>query len=587
MEKLTHRIIALFVALDLLFGVLVTFAFLQLLGVEPRRDGAFVFSAFLVAKVVLCAGAATFLLAPYELYAEARKESERDSLLVAADRALQAFPARYSLLYIATWVFMLAGAFLVMVGPGHDHFSLPRGATLTVGFILVAVLFGAFALVFPLVVLLTAGPSGRCSIVARERGIEIHRSRVRLQTRIGVVAVSLALGPMLWMVAVGYMSQVQAALTVGMDPRPETVSAVATGGGFLLSSGVFAIIVSFWAPICSVALSLAVSRPLESLTKATREIVEEGNQTSMGTLAVERNDEVGLLSDRYNDLLDMMRELSRGAGAIAGGDLTFEMDRQGELPDAFAQMARGLGDMVQQIRKTSLELGSAATEILAASREQEAAATSQSSAMTEISHTMDSLSQSAAHVSESVSGVLDNAERTVSTADDMVSHIQKLSGHTGRITELLDVIRDIADKSDLLALNGSLEASRAGEGGQGFALVAAEMRRLAERVTATVEDVKGMLADIRASSSSTIMATEESRRLARETTEAARRITIVSQQQRTGTEQVSESVREVANVVTQAAAATSQTRTSAQGLKDHADLLSGLVSQFRVPGERA
>jgi methyl-accepting chemotaxis protein len=391
---------------------------------------------------------------------------------------------------------------------------------------------------------------------------------------------------MLWMVAVGYMSQVQAALTVGMDPRAETMNAVATGSGFLVSSGAFAMIILIWAPICSVSLSLAVSRPLEKLSEATREIVEEGNQTSMGAIAVTRNDEIGLLSERYNDLLDMMRDLSRGADAIARGDLTVRQSRQGELPDAFEKMALGLGEMVEQIRKSSIELGSAATEILAATQEQEAAATSQSSAMTEISHTMDSLSQSAAHVSESVTGVLDNAQQTVSTADDMVTHIQNLSGHTGRIAELLDVIRDIADKSDLLALNGSLEASRAGEGGQGFALVAAEMRRLAERVTATVQDVKKMLTDIRASSSSTIMATEESRRLARETTEAARQITIVSQQQRTGTEQVSESVREVANVVTQAAAATSQTRTSAQGLKDHADLLSELVSQFRVRGER-
>ncbi len=150
------------------------------------------------------------------------------------------------------------------------------------------------------------------------------------------------------------------------------------------------------------------------------------------------------------------------------------------------------------------------------------------------------------------------------------------------MTELLDVIRDIADKSDLLALNGSLEASRAGEGGHGFALVAAEMRRLAVRVTASVEDVKKLVSDVRESSSSTIMATEEGRRLARATTEAARSITLVSQQQRSGTEQVSQSVRGLTDVVTQAAAATSQTRTSAQGLKRQADLLSDLVRKFEV-----
>src|SRR5690606_5773380 len=242
----------------------------------------------------------------------------------------------------------------------------------------------------------------------------------------------------------------------------------------------------------------------------------------------------------FNDLLDMMRDLSRGADLIARGNLSVDMTLPGELPDAFRRMASSLQGVVSQIRQTSVDLAAAATEILAASQEQETAATSQSSAMTEISHTMDSLSDSAAHVSESVAGVLSNAEQTLITTDSMVQRIESLSAHTGRISELLDVIRDIADRSDLLALNGSLEASRAGEGGHGFSLVATEMRRLAVRVTGSVEDVKKLLADIREASAATIMATEEGRRLARATTEAARQITFVSQQQRSGTEQVSE-----------------------------------------------
>src|SRR5690606_3845972 len=140
----------------------------------------------------------------------------------------------------------------------------------------------------------------------------------------------------------------------------------------------------------------------------------------------------------------------------------------GELREAFARMTHSLNEIVSRIRQTSVDLAATATEILAASQEQETAATTQSSAMIEISRTMESLSDSAAHVSESVAGVLSNAEQTLSTTDAMVERIESLSAHTGRMTELLNLIRDIADKSDLLALNGSLEASRAGESGQGF-----------------------------------------------------------------------------------------------------------------------
>jgi methyl-accepting chemotaxis protein len=345
---------------------------------------------------------------------------------------------------------------------------------------------------------------------------------------------------------------------------------------------IFAVVVGLWAPLCAVALGRSVSGPLQRLTSSAREIVEEGKQSQMTALPVARDDEVGVLSERFNELIDMMRDLSQAADAIAGGDLRVSIDRKGELPDAFRHMLESLRSMVSEIRETSVTLASAATEIFAASQEQEAAATQQSSAMEEISRTMDSLSESAAHVSDAVQGVLNNAEKTLDNTDSMVNRITQLSGHAGRIGEILDIIREIAERSDLLALNGSLEASRAGEGGQGFALVASEMRRLAERVTASVQDIKKLVTDIRSSGSTTVMATEESRRLAEGTTQAARQITFVSQQQRSGTEQVSQSVKNIAEVVTQSVSATAQTRTSAEGLKFQADRLAQLVRKFEV-----
>jgi hypothetical protein len=225
-----------------------------------------------------------------------------------------------------------------------------------------------------------------------------------------------------------------------------TIRAPATASsGFVLSAGVFAVIVALWAPLCAVILARAVSAPIARLTRAAREIVEEGKQSEMDVLPVARNDEIGVLTDRFNDLLDMMRDLSSAADAIAKGDLRVDVVGKGELPDAFRGMLGSLRGMVRQITETSIELGSAATEIFAASQEQEAAAASQSSAMEEISRTMDSLSESAAHVSDAVRGVLSNAERTLDNTDAMVRRITELSSHAGRIAEILEVIREIAD----------------------------------------------------------------------------------------------------------------------------------------------
>jgi methyl-accepting chemotaxis protein len=354
---------------------------------------------------------------------------------------------------------------------------------------------------------------------------------------------------------------------------------------FAVHAALFVLLVMLWAPLSAMLLGKVVSEPITRLTTAMRLVVEEGKLTSMGAVPIAREDEVGELTVYFNQVLALMRALAEAANAVAQGDLLVNVEGVGDLPNAFRGMLENLSAVVRQIRGSSIELASAAAEIFAAAQEQESAATAQSSAMVEISRTMESLSLSAAHVSEAVSGVLGNAERTLKNTDDMVDRIGSLTRHAGRIGEILEVIRDISDRSDLLALNGSLEASRAGESGRGFALVAGEMRRLAERVTASVQDVKKLVTDIRDSGSSTVIATEESRKLADGTTEAARQITFVSQQQRSGTEQVSQSVKNIAEVVSQAASATSEIRTAAEGLKTHADRLADVVRKFGMQAE--
>ena len=337
-----------------------------------------------------------------------------------------------------------------------------------------------------------------------------------------------------------------------------------------------------WAPLSAFFLSRDVADPLDDITRTISQVTEVGKLDEVAVIPVVQNDEVGMLALRFNALVDTLRDLSKAASSLAQGDLQIRLQGEGDVATAFRSMIDSLGRIVRQIHETSVLLAAAATEIYAASQEQEAAAASQSTAMVEIRQTMESLFEAAAHVSESVRGVLSNAERTLETTDRMVIRIGDLTTHANRIGEILETIRDISDRSDLLALNGALEASRAGEAGRGFGLVAAEMRRLAERVMSSVHDVRSLVGDIRASGSSTMMATEDSKKLAASTTDAARQITLVTQQQRSGTEQVLQSVREIAETLTQSVAAMAQTRASAEQLKSQADKLSSLVRAFRI-----
>jgi len=324
-------------------------------------------------------------------------------------------------------------------------------------------------------------------------------------------------------------------------------------------------------------------RPLQGMTAAALRIAR--GDLEQPEIAVSSEDEVGRMATAFNQMLRALRDLASAADRVAGGDLTGKLDLEGGVAAAFNRMIDEQRHVVRRIAETSAQLASAAAEIYAASQEQEAAASHQSAGMEEVRSTMQSLLDAAAHISESARGVLANAERSRENTDSMASRIAELSGHTNRMTEILDAIRDIADRSDLLALNASLEATRAGEGGRAFALVATEMRRLAERVTASVQDVKALVSDVRASGSVTVMSTEEGRKLAESTTLSARQITMVTQQQRTGTEQVNESLRDIATVLAQSVGAAQQTRTLAENLKHQADRLADTVGRFRLePG---
>lgn len=379
-------------------------------------------------------------------------------------------------------------------------------------------------------------------------------------------------------------AEVAARVPVGKDQIAIVVVPVTewASSSLVVTLIMFFLVILTWAPMCAYCLARDVVDPLHDITRTVIQVTEIGKLGEVAAIPVTQDDEIGTLAARFNDLIDMLRDLSSAASALAKGDLETKLDGEGDVATAFRVMIGSLGKIVRQIHETAVLLAAAATEIYAASQEQEAAAASQSTAMVEIRQTMESLFEAAAHVSESVRGVLSNAERTLETTDRMVIRIGDLTTHAGRIGEILETIRDISDRSDLLALNGALEASRAGEAGRGFGLVAAEMRRLAERVMSSVHDVRSLVGDIRASGSSTMMATEDSKKLAASTTDAARQITLVTQQQRSGTEQVLQSVREIAETLTQSVAAMAQTRASAEQLKSQADKLSSLVQAFRI-----
>jgi methyl-accepting chemotaxis protein len=239
-----------------------------------------------------------------------------------------------------------------------------------------------------------------------------------------------------------------------------------------------------------------------------------------------------------------------------------------------------IGTAVGQVRSSSAELQSAANQQASGAKEQ-------ATAMTEISTTISELLASSRQIAESAQRVAHNAEETANAArtghgtvdmtqdsiasirrqvDQIVSHMLELGKKSQEIGAVLDIVSELAEQTNILAINATIEAAGAGEAGKRFAVVAEEIRNLADRVGGSTKEVRSLIEDVRSAVNTTVMATETGSKavdagsrqfgdlasafkqiaaLVATTTEAAREIELSTKQQSSAVEQVNVAVANV------------------------------------------
>jgi methyl-accepting chemotaxis protein len=339
--------------------------------------------------------------------------------------------------------------------------------------------------------------------------------------------------------------------------------------------------------------------------KASRDPAVRGELQALRELWEPLRPQLGILIELGAPLRAHLRQLLAShdnllegvadAVSLLEGAAAARMDQLQDYETALICLALALGVgssflsrllIVKPVARSAQLLAAASSQILTASKELEDVAQTQWEAIEDINHNVQSLSESATHISASAEGVRQNAERSRQTTDLTARRTEELSGRTTRVAELLESIRHIAERSDLLALNASLEGSRAGEAGRGFALVAKEIRRLAEAVSGSVVDVKKLVADIREAGSATVVATEEARKLAQSTAEASVEISMVTERQRNATLQLADSMQNISGVLSRSTISTRQTRAAAQDLQRQAERLSRVVARGHLAKDR-
>jgi methyl-accepting chemotaxis protein len=275
---------------------------------------------------------------------------------------------------------------------------------------------------------------------------------------------------------------------------------------------------------------------------------------------------------------------------------------------------------IQQVELGS-ELAGAAQELQAASQQQASGATEQASAVTQVSTTIEELgstarqiAQSSDHVAQAAQQTLENLSSGQDAVDESIQAMERIRGRVGdvstrvlslgersqQIGEIIDLIDDISDETHLLALNAAIEAAGAGEHGRRFAVVAAEVKSLANRTLAAAKEVKGVIAEIRQATAAAVLAAEEGSKevergvelahragqtmdnivmAAERTAQSAAEIGLATAQQQSASEQVVETMREIAEVARQTALGSRQMAESAAILTGIADRLHGIVAE--------
>ena len=314
--------------------------------------------------------------------------------------------------------------------------------------------------------------------------------------------------------------------------------------------------------------------------------VTEGDLTQR--LTIEKEDEVGRLMEQINQMIVDLDELTRKI-QVAGHHLLEAARSVAQSADEMSSGAQGQAEQTSDVAAAIEQMSATITEASANARE----ANQTAQRASEVASTGEEVFQKTTEGMSRIAGI-------VKESADKVTALGKSGAQIG---EVIEVISEIADQTNLLALNAAIEAARAGEQGRGFAVVADEVRKLAERTTAATKEIATMITRIQRNTDEVVASmtrgNEEVETGLRLSDAAARSLTEIvksishmglmidqiasgSEEQATASTAISRNVESIASVAGEVSRATSGLAQTAETMNEQATTLRALIERFRL-----